>query len=289
MCRGSAREMRGCCFAILDLAYLSRTIFSFWSILVAPAVLVQKNGRVLLLMKEEFLSRSETLSRAELDGKQQKAFWVKVAEKFNSTDDELDTLYGDSVFAARYAFLGLCSKPTGYVATAAKCEEGFKDMRTEYSKAEARFLESGMGDNGISIIEQADPNYAVTMYSSSFKDFVSTAPILEFFYDVLIKNDMLASAAVDMPAEAKSGSSSKHGKKTAQMITRRTSGGGSLSYSKTGPDVFALELSPESKAMEKKARADVALSAKMKAKRQKFAYENEIVISIRDKKSALRN
>ena len=107
------------------------------------------------------------------------------------------------------------------MATAEKCEFEFKSISSTHTKAQANFLQSGMGDDCKSIREhvQKDEDYAVTIFASDFKSFVRESPINDFFYNALIKYNLLASAAVDMPAGAKS-SSSRPGVPTSDLVKR---------------------------------------------------------------------
>ena len=59
----------------------------------------------------------------------------------------------------------------------------------------------------------------MTIFASDFKSFVRDKPVNEFFYNALIKYDLLASAAVDMPAGAKS-SSSRPGVPTSDLVMK---------------------------------------------------------------------
>ena len=55
-----------------------------------------------------------------------------------------------------------------------KCEEVFKSVRSNHTKAYANFVRSGMGEDGRPIAEhiEEDPEYALKVYSSDFKKYV---------------------------------------------------------------------------------------------------------------------
>ena len=144
-----------------------------------------------------------------------------VAKLFNGTNPELDELVGPAELLERYKALGLSPIHTGYEATAEKCEVEFKTYRSAHTKAQTNFVQSGMGDDGTPIREHVakKKDYAVTIFASDFKSFVRDKPVNEFFYNALIKYDLLASAAVDMPAGAKS-SSSRPGVPTSDLVMK---------------------------------------------------------------------
>jgi hypothetical protein len=174
----------------------------------------------LIPLKDEFLLRNGTLTRLALEG-DKKTFWTLVANLFNSANSELNELVGSAALLERYKNLGLSPLHTGYEATAEKCEFEFKSYRSAHTKAQADFVKSGMGDDGTPIREHVakKKDYAVTIFASDFKSFVRDKPVNEFFYNALIKYDLLASAAVDMPAGAKS-SSSRPGVPTSDLVMK---------------------------------------------------------------------
>jgi len=84
----------------------------------------------LILLKDDFLLRNETLTRLALEG-DKKAFWTLVAKLFNGTNPELDELVGSAELLERYKALGLSPLHTGYEATAEKCEVESKTYRSD--------------------------------------------------------------------------------------------------------------------------------------------------------------
>ena len=241
----------------------------------------------LIILREEFLLRNGTLTRLELEH-DRKAFWTLVEKLFNSTNEELNELVGSPELLERYRLLGISSEPTGYVVTAEKCEFEFKSIRSTHTKAQANFLQSGMGDDGKSIRDhvEEDEDYAVTIFAADFKSFVKLHPINEFFYNALISHNLLASAAVDMPAGAKS-SSSRPGVPTSSLVKRtkrRSTSSGSDVDDKLLKEVT---LSPDSKAQEKRTRISMAELAEGKAKRARILGKRKELKYIKDLESSI--
>ena len=119
-----------------------------------------------------------------------------------------------------------------------------------------------------------------------FKSFVKLHPINEFFYNALISHNLLASAAVDMPAGAKS-SSSRPGVPTSSLVKRtkrRSTSSGSDVDDKLLKEVT---LSPDSKAQEKRTRISMAELAEGKAKRARILGKREELKYIKDLESSI--
>ena len=154
----------------------------------------------IISLKAEFLARDIKLTREQLDAKQKKNYWVALANKFMSSDADLDVMIGDSQY---WSNLGLSSRHSGFVLTAVKAEQVFKDLRSEHIKTQAKFCVSGGGDGG-----PVEEHTSVVEFSSNFRDFTIGYPVNEYFYEVLITHQLLESAATDLPPNAASSSCS---------------------------------------------------------------------------------
>jgi len=99
----------------------------------------------------------------------------------------------------------------------------FKNMRTEGMSIMAKFRSSGMGNCGTRMRELSGM-HALTVLSSKYMDFCQQFPIQELFYNALFANNLLASAAFDLPAEACS--SGDRPNSTVHLVRRGSTEGG---------------------------------------------------------------
>ena len=153
--------------------------------------------------------------RLTLDGGARNSFWQTVALGFNNPDNtyEPHTSMHDSDLTAKFVEEGLSPEYNGYVATAAKVEEEFKSMRTDYVHAMAKFRQSGMGDMGpdVNALEyEAKVKLSNTVYSSKFKDFTNKNLVIAYMYELFLIYDLLASAGCDMPEGTSHSSDTTH-------------------------------------------------------------------------------
>jgi hypothetical protein len=271
---------------------------------------------VIVALKAQFITRDVALTREQLDAKQFKPFWELATHKFLSNDPELDTMHGN---AGYFANLGLSSRYSGYPITPAKAEQMFKDLRSDHMKAQGRFRKSGNGEGG-----SVDALTSVVVFSSVFSDFVRGFPAHEYFYDALIKHQLLQSAATDLPPNAAS-SSSAPGSSTMTSRTRMSmssaspgssssSSSSSASATPTTPlpaselvnggkrdkDKGGLKLSggildaireagssPLTKAAESQTSKNMAKKTKLGLKRQRLSFYNELTATVKSKQVAL--
>ena len=126
----------------------------------------------------------------------------------------------------------------------------------------------------------------MTIFAPDFKSFVRHAPINEFFYNALISYDLLASAAVDMPAGAKS-SSSRPGVPTSDLVKKSSRRSSSSAHDVDEKLLKEVTLSPDSKAQEKHTRIFMAELAEGKVKRARILDKREELKYVKDLESSI--
>ena len=267
----------------------------------------------ILLNKDDFLSRDETVTRSELQankGEAKKLKWQSIVNSFNdpatmfpSTDDQL--LHSVDDLAPGHGLSGIY---TGYVITVDKAMEMYKkQIRAPLERAKAKWNKSGNGDDADQEEEDEEEKNEVDadeserktedddgdhssyekrvrsfVYSSCFKDYLFKEHssgrdwFLVYAYFLLTKHDLFKSALSDMPADAASSSSDPGS----------TSGGG-----KNKKEALLEEVHSELK--EAKAEASASASAfAMKEKRTRCATVSSLcndINDIEDKMKALEN
>jgi hypothetical protein len=186
---------------------------------------------VLILLKALFLTHLENLTRAEKDDRRLNDFWVKVSSHrwplslppsgarrcarmippspahqvagvFNGDDPALLSFVSAHDSSVDWYQMGLSFGKSGYVMTADKAKAMFNDLRRDHMKHQGDFRQSGGGDGSM----LGDPPTSTTVHSSTFKDFCTGKPTDLYFYEALLKYDLLASAATDLPAGPSSSS-----------------------------------------------------------------------------------
>lgn len=157
-------------------------------------------------------------------------FWENAA--VNCMDDSLAPDL-DKVLFKNEALLedaGLCPLRTGWKATAALLEQHYKnDIRKPLNEAMRRFRISGNGDGG-----PVDYQTSVTKYSSKFKDFCDGDAVVEYYYNVASKLNLVEFSCSDMPENAAHNSSG--GSSTTTSIPR-----GGSPPTKEDPTVAAIK------------------------------------------------
>mmetsp|Transcript_23041 Transcript_23041/g.74142 ORF Transcript_23041/g.74142 Transcript_23041/m.74142 type:complete len:583 (+) Transcript_23041:111-1859(+) len=158
-------------------------------------------ANVCVELREHFLDKDRTLTRQELDGKQQNRFWAMAATAFNNTaNDDVDT----NMFAADEGYSEAVrdvdpSPVPGFLAKASKLKEEFTTIRSLLMKCLNDFRISGQGDGGSDLSER-EKNGEV--FSATFEKFVPD-PWLFYVYAALAKHDLLTTTLVLMDKDAR--------------------------------------------------------------------------------------
>lgn len=143
--------------------------------------------------------------------------------------------------------LGLSHSPTGLTMAVEKARAICNEMRTDHMKKQAGFRKPGSGD-----APMTEASKTTIVYSPDFKDYFKGMPVDLYFYEILTKHNLLASAAADLPVEAASGSAvSGPATSNSSATTHQASKAGNRKG--TDFDFAALTESPDSRQSGKRA------------------------------------
>jgi len=143
--------------------------------------------------KDEFLIRDRTKTRREVDGGEFKGFWIKVAMLFN------DKNFAPKIESDQSGHkVDMSDEPTGHKTDATTMETTrFNDMRFLFDRTLKPFMASGAGEGGPIPLDEA-----LGKHASTYFNFCNGDHSLYYFYLVLVKYDLLKSAASHMPEAA---------------------------------------------------------------------------------------
>ena len=142
---------------------------------------------------------------------------------------------------------------------------------------------------------------SLTTYSSKFLDYTQDKPILDVMYEFFMKYDLMASAARDLPPEARSSMSSPGF--TSPTASALYASSKSSSSSKTKSEktqlvdalyalnngaAAAMSESPQRKEKRKRKEEATAARAELEAKSAKFSLIRQLEADVENKKEAIR-
>jgi hypothetical protein len=215
---------------------------------------------VIVHLRELFLQRNRSPSRREKDSKDTNPFWHAAAVLFNNLKFkcslEICSSHGLSL-------RDLSATYSGHVTTANELETlRFNGLRKAYDVATADFMASGGGDGRVGVrepVEECD-RY---VHSANFWNFCNGNSILYYFYLVLSKHDLLASAASKM-SDADSFSSDDAGSSTRRKRTSNQGAAGmdGLITINRSENEVALTTAKKQKAEEQAKVAPIVAKAK---------------------------
>jgi len=192
---------------------------SNWSTLKCAPRLINV---IALMLKTDYLDRDKTLSRLEIDAKQQNWFWEKLAIAFNEDEDpELtkNMFAMDSGVPEKVRRL-VPERPDGLIVSASMLKDKHTKLRTVIQKAMNKFQVTGNGDN-------ADTDLGDQVHSNDLSSYFPNNAAVYYFYLVLQRYQLLESFSIVMPdkgqASVTSTSDLTYNKKRKRSSDSRTS------------------------------------------------------------------
>lgn len=211
---------------------------------------------------------------------------MKVANLFNSNDEQLDELFGSPESVRYWTGEGLDpTNESNYYLTPDKARETFRDYRGELMGVMQKYRRSGNGDGTTISVEDS-----LTIQSSVFRSYCDGRPLMDFLYELFISEGILESAAKDMPPDAAS-SSSKPGS-ASSLLSPPVSGSSEKAsvISKIGQMIDGINgppPSPEAKAVAKRKRKAEKDLAETKSKGAMLDLVEKLLESIEASKARL--
>ena len=245
---------------------------------------------------------------------------MKVANLFNSNDEQLDELFGGPESVRYWTGEGLDpTNESNYYLTPDKARETFRDYRGELMGVMQKYRRSGNGDgttvsmnahcdllstfaqlwlllshssacSHVHVTYQISVEDSLTIQSSVFRSYCDGRPLMDFLYELFISEGILESASKDMPPDAAS-SSSKPGS-ASSLLSPPVSGSSEKAsvISKIGQMIDGINgppPSPEAKAVAKRKRKAEKDLAETKSKGAMLDLVEKLLESIEASKARL--
>jgi hypothetical protein len=209
-------------------------------------------------LKNAFLDRDCTVTRACIDAKEVDWFWKLLVNEFNDDANGETRVLHNSYARSGDASTRLSAERGGYVLTVDVAKLKFREMRSLLMACISKYVQSGQGD-GEDVSPEEWSSQVHTTYSSSFKDFLpkdcyqKIPEELYYAYCVLVQQDLLTSLSDAMPVHARSTSTSPglvNARSTSANPVLVSTGKHTTSSRKRGYDEAALNAPVELKRSE---------------------------------------